>query len=52
MKGLSRITASSESVESSSITVTGGATPIFDRDAEGNTLFWDYYLNAKSVTLN
>jgi hypothetical protein len=34
------------------ITITGKAAPILDRDSEGNSLFFGYYLQAENITAN
>jgi hypothetical protein len=33
-------------------TITGKAAPILDRDSEGNSLFFGYYLQAENITAN
>jgi hypothetical protein len=45
IKGLSGI------AEGAAVTITGEASPILDRDAEGNSLFFGYYLQAETVTV-
>lgn len=47
VKGLSRLSV--DLAEGADVTVTGEAAPILDKDAEGNSLFWGYYLKAESV---
>jgi hypothetical protein len=35
-----------------SVTVTGEASPILDQDAEGNSLFFGYYLKAETLSIS
>ena len=38
--------------EGTAVTITGEAAPILGQDAEGNSLFFGYYLNAAAVAVN
>ena len=52
VKGLSRLAAPAELVEGVIVTITGEASPVLDRDAEGNSLFWGYYLKAETFSIS
>jgi hypothetical protein len=52
VKGLSRLVAPAELTEGVTVTVTGEASPILDKDPEGNSLFWGYYLKAETLSVN
>ena len=52
VKGLSRLPAPAELAEGVTVTITGEASPILDQDAEGNSLFWGYYLKAETLSIN
>lgn len=52
VKGLTRLAGSPELAEGAEVTITGKAAPILDRDAEGNSLFYGYYLKAETIAVN
>jgi hypothetical protein len=52
VKGLSHLTDTPELTEGATVTVTGEAAPILDRDGEENSLFFGYYLQAENITAN
>ena len=44
--------ANPDFTEGSNLTVAGVAAPILDRDAEGNSLFYGYYLKVETVSVS
>jgi hypothetical protein len=50
VKGMSRFGV--DLTEGETVVITGEATPILDRDNEGNSLFFGYYLQAESISVN
>jgi hypothetical protein len=50
VKGVRRLGV--DLAEGEPATITGKVAPILDRDNEGNSLFFDYYLQAENITVN
>jgi hypothetical protein len=50
IKGMSRLGL--DLTEGETVTITGKAAPILDRDSEGNALFFGYYLQAENINVN
>jgi hypothetical protein len=50
VKGVSRLGLGL--AEGEPVTITGKAAPILDRDNEGNSLFFGYYLQAENISVN
>jgi hypothetical protein len=52
IKGLSLLADTPELAEGVTLTVTGEAAPVLDRDTEGNSLFFGYYLTVENLSIN
>jgi hypothetical protein len=50
IKGVSRLGIDLNGGET--VAITGKAAPVLDRDSEGNSLFFGYYLQAENIIVN
>jgi hypothetical protein len=52
IKGLGDFASDIDIAEGTDLIIKGETAPILDRDTEGNSLFYGYYLQAEKVSLN